>query len=83
MRDFYKSSQFKSMYALPPSPNRPAPVLERVQSRRPTRVSISEGEVTDDNGAVMRPEPVRPVRMASGTLRPSTKRPAPSPPGIH
>ena len=25
MRDFYKSSQFKSMYALPPSPNRPAP----------------------------------------------------------
>ena len=81
MRDFYKSSQFKSMYALPPSPNRPAPVLERAQSRRPTRVSISEGEVTDDNGGVIRPEPVRPVRMASGTLRPSTKRPAPSPPG--
>ncbi len=84
MRDFYKSSQFKSMYALPPSPNRPAPVLERSQSRRPTRVSISEGEVTDDNVgiAVGRPDPVRPARMMnSDTLRPSTKRPAPSPPG--
>jgi hypothetical protein len=58
MRDFYKSSQFKSMYALPPSPNRPAPVLERSQSRRPTRVSISEGEVTDDAAAIpARPEP--------------------------
>ena len=27
--DFYKSAQFKSMYALPPSPSRPAPVLDR------------------------------------------------------
>ena len=81
MRDFYKSSQFKSMYALPPSPNRPAPVLERSHSRRPTRVSISEGEVTDDAVGipVARPEPVRPVRVGP---RPSTKRPAPSPPGI-
>ena len=61
MRDFYKSSQYKSMYALPPSPSRPAPVLERAPSSstlmrqpppprpvRPTRVSISEGEITDD-----------------------------------
>ena len=81
MRDFYKSAQFKSMYALPPSPNRPAPVLERAQPRRPTRVSISEGEVTDDATGmqVARPEPVRPVRVAP---RPSTKRPAPSPPGM-
>jgi len=29
MRDFYKTSQYRSMYHLPPSPSRPAPVLER------------------------------------------------------
>jgi len=29
MRDFYKSNQYKSMYTLPPSPSRPAPVLDR------------------------------------------------------
>lgn len=29
MRDFYKSNQYKSMYNLPPSPSRPAPVLDR------------------------------------------------------
>ena len=91
MRDFYKSSQFKSMYALPPSPSRPAPVLDRAPSAstlrrdaagrravRTTRVSISEGEVTDGNGVQQhqsrRPQP--PAR------RPSTKRQAPSPPGF-
>ncbi len=60
MRDFYKSSQYRSMYALPPSPSRPAPVLDRAPSAstlrrdgagrravRPARVSISEGEHTD------------------------------------
>ena len=51
----------QSMYALPPSPTRPAPVLDRAPSSstlvrqpprpvRPTRVSISEGEFTDDAG---------------------------------
>ena len=29
MRDFYKTNQYRSMYHLPPSPSRPAPVLER------------------------------------------------------
>ena len=92
IRDFYQSSQYKSMYALPPSPSRPAPVLERAPSSnnlrsgqhpqgRSSRVSISEGELTDEAGmrrASSNPryqQPQRPVR------RVSTKRPAPSPPG--
>ena len=29
MRDFYKTNQYRSMYHLPPSPSRPAPVLDR------------------------------------------------------
>lgn len=29
MRDFYKSTQYRSMYHLPPSPSRPAPILDR------------------------------------------------------
>jgi len=62
----FKSSQYRSMYALPPSPSRPAPVLERAPSAstltrnrplvhdrphmnsRSNRVSVSEGELTDD-----------------------------------
>jgi len=32
MRDFYKTSQYRSMYHLPPSPSRPAPVLDRTTS---------------------------------------------------
>ena len=62
------------MYALPPSPTRPAPVLDRAPSSstlmrphgqpprpvRPTRVSISEGEITDGQGreiqTTMRPQ---------------------------
>ena len=67
MRDFYKTSQFRSMYHLPPNPSRPAPVLDRSNKtverplrrertgdalipppRRPTRTSLSEGELTDD-----------------------------------
>ncbi len=95
MRDFYKSAQFKSMYTLPPSPSRPAPVLERAPSAstlrrtggvsierprsivRPARISISEGEVTDEAGGVRRPN----VRPQPPARRPSTKRQAPSPPG--
>lgn len=99
MRDFYKSSQYKSMYQLPPSPNRPAPVLDRgpEQSRivtmaRPRvspsagpRVSISEGDVTDEG----RPLPGPPEKMPRHHRRPasstalrtsSAKRQAPSPP---
>merc|ERR1719189_928135 len=55
MRDFYKSSQYKSMYQLPPSPTRPAPVLERgsrttrLSPSAGPRVSISEGDVTDES----------------------------------
>ena len=29
MKDFYKTQQYRSMYHLPPSPSRPAPVLDR------------------------------------------------------
>merc|ERR1719367_1609700 len=29
MGDFYKTNQYRSMYHLPPSPSRPAPVLDR------------------------------------------------------
>lgn len=67
IRDFYQSSQFKSMYALPPSPNRPAPVLERDRSvtlqRGASRngqrgVSISEGDVTDE-GRLPPPPPIQ------------------------
>ena len=68
MRDFYKSAEYKSMYALPPSPNRPAPVLDRATSSstlnrpgsrtsgnmRPNRVSISEGEITDEGKRIRR-----------------------------
>lgn len=110
IRDFYKSSQFKSMYALPPSPSRPAPVLDRApststlnrrdhsvgRSKRPNRVSISEGEITDDTnriGSLHRPRPPKVMNSAAamgqpGSHRPipparkqSTKRQAPSPPG--
>ncbi|XP_059089545.1 uncharacterized protein LOC131885497 isoform X2 [Tigriopus californicus] len=110
IRDFYKSSQFKSMYALPPSPSRPAPVLDRApststlsrrdhsvgRSKRPNRVSISEGEITDDAnriGSLQRPRPPKVMNSAAamsqhGSHRPipparkaSTKRQAPSPPG--
>merc|ERR1719500_2415699 len=55
IRDFYKSSQYKSMYQLPPSPTRPAPVLERgsrttrLSPSAGPRVSISEGDVTDES----------------------------------
>ena len=33
MKDFYKTTQYRSMYHLPPSPSRPAPVLQRERSR--------------------------------------------------
>lgn len=86
IRDFYKSSQYKSMYALPPSPSRPAPVLERAPSsstltrparsnRPPTRVAVSESEFHDSNHRQLMNAPQPPAR------RPSTKRQAPSPPG--
>ena len=62
MKDFYKTTQYRSMYHLPPSPSRPAPVLDRTQTlqrerssdfisappRRHAKTSISEGEITDD-----------------------------------
>ena len=60
IRDFYKSLQYKSMYQLPPSPTRPAPVLERgsrttrLSPSAGPRVSISEGDVTDESS---RPPP--------------------------
>ena len=98
MRDFYKSSQYKSMYQLPPSPTRPAPVLERGQrgsrmspSAGP-RVSISEGDVTDENNrpgatnGISAPPPEKIPRhhrrpVSASALRPSSvKRQAPSPP---
>ena len=100
LRDFYKSSQqYKSMYALPPSPTRPAPVLDRgvangntATIHRPRlspsagpRVSISEGDVTDESGRPMgQPPPEKMPRhhrrpVSASALRPS-KRQAPSPP---
>ena len=36
MKDFYKTNQYRSMYHLPPSPTRPAPVLDRSTSRSGT-----------------------------------------------
>ena len=98
MREFYKSSQYKSMYQLPPSPTRPAPVLDRdgrgPSSSRPRvtsagpRVSISEGEVTDEGGRSTQPPEKMPRHhrrpVSTSNMRPgsqaSTKRPAPSPP---
>jgi len=75
MRDFYKTNQYRSMYHLPPSPSRPAPILNRgnkpqtlerstvgtlhrehsndkiiAPPRRHAKTSISEGEMTDDQG---------------------------------
>ena len=63
MKDFYKTQQYRSMYHLPPSPSRPAPVLDRgvgtlqreksadyitAPPRRHAKNSVSEGEITDD-----------------------------------
>ena len=36
MKDFYKTNQYRSMYHLPPSPSRPAPVLDRTASKPQT-----------------------------------------------
>ena len=36
MKDFYKTNQYRSMYHLPPSPSRPAPVLDRSGSKPQT-----------------------------------------------
>ena len=55
MRDFYKSSQYKSMYALPPSPNRPAPVLDRADR------AISSSTLHRDRGG---PPPAASSRLA-------------------
>jgi hypothetical protein len=83
MGDFYRSSQFKSMYALPPSPSRPAPVLDRAPSastlvRRSQQQyrGMSDREDTPKDTARRRPDAPRPPAR-----RPSSKRPAPSPPG--
>ena len=97
MREFYKSSQYKSMYQLPPSPTRPAPVLDRGQggtassASRPRvtsagpRVSISEGDVTDEGSrstAGVPPEKIPrhhhrrggpPPASGSSTLRPGSQ----------
>ena len=61
MRDFYKTNQYRSMYHLPPSPSRPAPVLRREQTgelvpppRRNAKNSVSEGELTDDQARAER-----------------------------
>ena len=96
IRDFYKSSQYKSMYQLPPSPTRPAPVLERgsrtrLSPSRGPRVSISEGDVTDESGRPSggQQQQVPPGKVprqhrrpvSTSSLRPaSNKRQAPSPP---
>ena len=57
MKDFYKTNQYRSMYHLPPSPSRPAPVLQRERSSdqmvappRRSKTSVSEGEITDGDG---------------------------------
>ena len=39
MKDFYKTTQYRSMYHLPPSPSRPAPVLDRNQTMQRERSS--------------------------------------------
>merc|ERR1719219_1939233 len=90
IRDFYKSTQYKSMYQLPPSPTRPAPVLDRGPRTRLSpsagpRVSISEGDVTDEGRPVAAPPPEKMPRhnrrpVSTSALRPSSKRQAPSPP---
>lgn len=89
-RDFYQSSQYKSMHNLPPSPMRPAPILDRSPSnstliRRPklrqTQPSRSESEGSSSNK-------FRSQNNTNGMVRPpirrsSTKRQAPSPPGMN
>ena len=37
MREFYKTNQYRSMYHLPPSPSRPAPILDRVNGGGSTK----------------------------------------------
>ncbi|CAB4063953.1 unnamed protein product [Lepeophtheirus salmonis] len=65
MEDFYKSNQYKSMYTLPPSPNRPAPILDRVsgnpngtinrKERSKNRIDMDE-IYTDDSTKISRPK---------------------------
>ena len=48
MRDFYKTSQYRSMYHLPPSPSRPAPVLDRTNKTQTLERSLRR-ELTGDS----------------------------------
>ena len=45
MKDFYKTNQYRSMYHLPPSPTRPAPVLDRSTSRTQTLQRERSGDL--------------------------------------
>ena len=96
IRKVNKSPQYKSMYQLPPSPTRPAPVLERGSGTQMasltslSRVSISQGSVTEESrnptgsSQQVTPEkiPRHPRRLVSALRPPSNKRQAPSPPVV-
>ena len=71
--DFYKSAQFKSMYALPPSPNRPAPVLDRGAVSSST-LGISHRR--EGSGSRMSDRPSGPPPASSSTSRLNGSRPA-------
>ena len=43
MRDFYKTNQYRSMYHLPPSPSRPAPILDRANGGGGSTKTLERG----------------------------------------
>ena len=66
--DFYKSSQFKSMYALPPSPSRPAPVLDR-GDRTVSSSTLGVSHRREGSGSRMTDRPTGPPPANSSTSR--------------
>ena len=66
--DFYKSSQYKSMYALPPSPSRPAPVLDR-SDRTVSSSTLGAAHRREGSGGRMADRPPGPPPANSATSR--------------
>ena len=65
MRDFYKTAQYRSMYHLPPSPSRPAPVLDR--STKPTTLERGMRRERSDLNAPP-PRRISKTSMSEGEL---------------
>lgn len=70
MRDFYKTSQYRSMYHLPPSPSRPAPVLDRANK------TLDRTLRRERTGDALVPPPRRSARtsLSEGELTDDTAR---------